>query len=68
MPSTKYMEMGERRIIPQSDRNREQDRNVKIAIQQGIEGKEAGHPPWMNPYAGMRAKAWKSGWDGKTKT
>mgnify|MGYP001480496173 CR=1 FL=1 len=47
----------------QQRRNRHHDRTVYQARKKGRLARTAGDGPWMNPFTGHRARAWKTGWD-----
>ena len=47
----------------QHQRNTQHDINVRAARREGSEARRCGKPIWLNPYTGLRARAWKRGWE-----
>ena len=45
----------------QNARNREQDQNVRIARDKGRTARISGKDVWLNPFTGLRARAWTQG-------
>ena len=67
----KHMDLGADSYTgDQGDRNRGHDENVRTARRGGQAARQAGKPVWLNPFVGLRARAWQNGWEeaGKTKT
>ena len=50
-------------VSPQNARNREQDQNVRIARDKGRTARISGKDVWLNPFTGLRARAWTQGWE-----
>ena len=50
-------------VSPQNARNSEQDQNVRIARDKGRTARISGKDVWLNPFTGLRARAWTQGWD-----
>ena len=50
-------------VSPQNARNREQDQNVRIAKDKGRTARISGKDVWLNPFPGLRARAWTQGWE-----
>ena len=50
-------------VSPQNARNREQDQNVRIAKDEGRTARISGKDVWLNPFTGLRARAWTQGWE-----
>ena len=50
------------KVSPQNARNREQDQNVRIAREKGRMARISGKDVWLNPFTGLRARAWTRGW------
>ena len=50
-------------VSPQNARNREQDQNVCIARDKGRTARISGKDVWLNPFTGLRARAWTQGWE-----
>ena len=50
-------------VSPQHARNREQDQNVRIARDKGRTARISGKDVWLNPFTGLRARAWTQGWE-----
>ena len=48
-------------VSPQNARNREQDQNVRIARDKGRTARISGKDVWLNPFTGLRARAWTQG-------
>ena len=51
------------KVSPQNARNREQDQNVRIAREKGRTARILGKVVWLNPFTGLRARAWTRGWE-----
>jgi ribosome modulation factor len=51
------------KVSPQNARNREQDQNVRIAREKGRTARISGKDVWLNPFTGLRARAWTQGWE-----
>lgn len=51
------------KVSPQNARNREQDQNVRIAREKGRMARISGKDVWLNPFTGLRARAWTRGWE-----
>ena len=51
------------KVSPQNARNREQDQNMRIARDKGRTARISGKDVWLNPFTGLRARAWTQGWE-----
>ena len=47
----------------QDNRNRQHDQNVRYAREKGRIARSSGVELGENPFTGLRARAWKLGWD-----